>query len=201
MQRPASSLHVGFTVETVKPKRESTDWDPAALQARRWGVSGEIVERQTGHGEVFKVRHEDGSTAWYEPRELRHCENHTPEQRTKILAAMRKMAEAFYPQAAQTGCHPWIEFTGLLNEYITVCQLAHEQGIDFTQANTHTGQALPFQPYHASYLAEKLNCIYGPSLLSSKNVREAFIDKLFEGEYKLVRVTSTGKTEHAGSDY
>ncbi len=102
MHRAPSALRVDSKVETVKPKKESTDWDPMALQARRWGVSGHIVEKSDAHGEVFKVRHSDGGTAWYEPRELRPCENYTPEERTKILASMKKMATAFYPAAVET---------------------------------------------------------------------------------------------------
>lgn len=107
-------------------------------------------------------------------------------KREEILRAMERVTAAFYPQSTQTHCHPFIEFTGLMNEYIKVCRAAHEEGIDFTQANTHTGQSLPMATFNVTYLAEKLNCIYGPSLIQDGPNRDAFIDVLFDGKFKLV---------------
>jgi hypothetical protein len=109
-------------------------------------------------------------------------------EREEILASMEKVRTAFYYQAVQTKCHPFIEFCGVMGEYLTVCREAHKKGIDFTQANTHSGQALPIQTHNAAYLAEKLNCIYGPSLIQNEEVREAFISRLFDGQFKLVPV-------------
>lgn len=95
-------------------------------------------------------------------------------ERAEILAKMQAVSNAFYGGATQTHCHPFIEFTGLLNEYIKMCRRASEAGVDFTQANTHTGEALPMETYEAEYLGEKLDCIYGPSL-SDPKVFRAFI--------------------------
>jgi hypothetical protein len=115
------------------------------------------------------------------------------QERGKILTAMRETSNAFYASAVQTRCHPFIEFCGLMNEYISVCTFAHQEGIDFTQANTHTGEALPVGVHHAVYLSEKLNCIYGPSLLTSPEVREAFIKGLFKNAFRLVPVEESGE--------
>lgn len=60
----------GASVRTVKPEKEANDWQPEALLARKWGVKGTIIKRSDRHGLIFEVRHEDGTTAWYEPREL-----------------------------------------------------------------------------------------------------------------------------------
>jgi hypothetical protein len=102
-----------------------------------------------------------------------------------MLAKMQQASAMFYNSATQIGNHPFIEFCGLMNEYITVCHKAREQGIDFALASTHTGKGLPFEHYNAAYLAEKLNCIYGPSLLQNEELRDAFIGTLFGGEYVL----------------
>lgn len=110
-------------------------------------------------------------------------------EREEILVSMREASSKFYGMAVHTKCHPFIEFTGLLNEFITICQAAHAKGIDFTQSNTHTGQALPIAPHNVAYLAEKLNCIYGPSLLASSELRSALIRVLLDGEFRLERVT------------
>jgi hypothetical protein len=109
-------------------------------------------------------------------------------EREEILVSMREASSRFYGMAVHTKCHPFIEMTGLMNEYITICQAAHAKGIDFTQSNTHTGQALPIAPHNVAYLAEKLNCIYGPSLLASPELRNALISVLLDGEFRLERI-------------
>lgn len=121
------------------------------------------------------------------------------EEREEILAQMRQISGVFYTLAIQAKNHAFIEFCGLMNEFLQVCERAHQMGQDFTQANTHTGQSLPFETFNAAYLAEKLNCIYGPALLDNPDARLAFIQTLFEGKYRLVpmgapevRVTESG---------
>ena len=39
------------------------------------------------------------------------------------LAARRRAAKEFYAAAVRIGNHPWIEFTGLMNEYVNCCQI------------------------------------------------------------------------------
>ncbi len=95
-------------------------------------------------------------------------------ERTKILKQMRAVSDQFYAGAVRTNCHPFIEFCGVLNEYSTVCERASDAGIDFTQANRHSGGALPIETFNANYLGEKVGCIYGPSLKDPK-VFQAFI--------------------------
>lgn len=92
-----------------------------------------------------------------------------------ILARMHAASDHFYAAAVAAGNHAFIEFTGLMNEYITVCHTALAQDIDFRMASTHTGVALPFKPHHAAYLAEKLDCIYGPALRSDDGFKKALL--------------------------
>ncbi len=110
---------------------------------------------------------------------------YTPDQRARRLKQMEQIAGGFYSAAARCGVHAFLEFCGLMTEYIKVCTAAHNEGQDYTAANTHSGVGLPFEDYNAAYLAEKLNCIYGMAFLQNKKVRDAFIKKLFEGEYRL----------------
>ena len=88
-----------------------------------------------------------------------------------MIRRMKDGSAEFYRHAAQIGNHPFIEFAGLMNEYINVCQEALEQGIDFTQCSKHTGQALPMQSHHLDYLYEKLECIYGESVAAEMRKR------------------------------
>lgn len=81
----------------------------------------------------------------------------------EICEKMRSVSNDFYMQAIHTGNHAFIEFCGLMNEYINACRDSINKDIDFTQANIHTGVALPLAPHQIEYIREKFNCIYGES--------------------------------------
>jgi hypothetical protein len=87
----------------------------------------------------------------------------TPEERTQALAHMQKAADQFYRSATAIGNHPFIEFAGLMNEYIVACRDAHDKGIDFSECNQHTGRVLPLHPVMSDYVNEKLACIFAGS--------------------------------------
>ena len=106
-------------------------------------------------------------------REWRGQISRSKEELEEMVAAMHAASERFYGAAIHIGNHAFIEFTGLMNEYIKLCAEAILQGIDFTECSRHTGQALPMANHHAAYLAEKLACIYGESLTGE--LREAFL--------------------------
>lgn len=81
-------------------------------------------------------------------------------ERLVALARMQEASDAFYRSAVSIGNHPFIEFAGIMNEYITACRAAHKEGIDFTQCNKHNGQALSLHPVMSDYINEKLECIF-----------------------------------------
>jgi hypothetical protein len=84
----------------------------------------------------------------------------TPEEREVALKKMQQASNEFYKAAVSIGNHPFIEFAGLMNEYINACRDAHNEGIDFSECNRHRGQALPLHPVRSDYLNEKLECIF-----------------------------------------
>lgn len=84
----------------------------------------------------------------------------TAEEREAALDQMKAVSKWFYASAIKIGNHPFIEFTGLLNEYIKICENAHRAGIDFSECNTHGETDLPMMPYEISYINEKLECIF-----------------------------------------
>lgn len=89
------------------------------------------------------------------------------EEREIALVLMRTTSEVFYSMATKIGNHPFIEFTGLMNEYIQACQNAHLDGIDFSACNTHGDKELPLKAHEVSYINEKLECIFtGRSVMS-----------------------------------
>ena len=92
----------------------------------------------------------------------------TSEERVLALSSMRKTSDAFYRSAISIGNHPFIEFAGLLNEYINACRQAHDKGIDFSECNRHSGQVLPMHPVMSDYVNEKLECIFsGAKVISA----------------------------------
>jgi len=93
-----------------------------------------------------------------------HSMTETPEERAAILQRMRAASNQFYYAATTAGCHAFIEFTGLMNEYIKLCEEADAAGIEWVHASVHGDVHLPFQPHHIGYLNEKLECIYGRRL-------------------------------------
>lgn len=77
------------------------------------------------------------------------------------LDAMEKASRAFYAAAVQTGVHGFIEFTGLMNEYIAMLRATPGE---LWEVNKHTGTGPKMYGHHAEYLGEKFGCIYGPAL-------------------------------------
>lgn len=94
----------------------------------------------------------------------------------EMITKMTAVSGAFYSGAVRTGCHTFIEFTGLMNEFIKVCHQSMVAGVDFALASTHSGVPLVVHDYNAAYIAEKLDCILGPTLRASPEVTKAFLD-------------------------
>lgn len=99
----------------------------------------------------------------------------------EIIKKMEAVRVVFYAGAFEARCHPFIEFCGLMGEFIKICQNAIDAGVDFPMANTHTGKSLPMTEYNAAYLVEKLDCIFGPSIRADPEVKRIF-ETLITGE-------------------
>lgn len=82
----------------------------------------------------------------------------TPEE---SLEKMQAASNQFYSAAIRTNCHTFIEFTGLLNEFIKICGENLAQGRDFTQISAHSSEEpLKIQEHQIQYMNEKLHCIF-----------------------------------------
>lgn len=95
-------------------------------------------------------------------------------QLREMIEKMNKLAEAAYWASIHAGCHAFIEFNGLINEYIKLCTEAIDLDIDFTQADIHTGGSLPMMSCHASYLGEKFECIFGTTFRANPEMWKIF---------------------------
>lgn len=85
----------------------------------------------------------------------------THDEREHCIDLMAAATCAFYSLSKIIGNHPFIEFTGLLNEYIKICRRAHDAGVDFSDCSGHTGIDLPLSENNIRYINEKLECIFG----------------------------------------
>ncbi len=95
-----------------------------------------------------------------------------------MLSRMAEIVSRFYFEAIAVGNHPFIEWTGLLNEYVRMCEQALADGIDFTACNEHSGRPLPIYEHQFNYLAEKLGCVFGPSFQANPVAFESFVRRL-----------------------
>ena len=91
------------------------------------------------------------------------------EELEAMITKMRIVSNDFYYPATKTGNHAFIEFCGLMNEYIEMCRYSMNQDIDFSQANVHTGITLKATDYQVQYFAEKFECIFGGIFSDPKN--------------------------------
>jgi N-acetyl-anhydromuramyl-L-alanine amidase AmpD len=111
---------------------------------------------------------------------------YSKEDLQKIASDMHKVAEAtywlFFIQGMGSNCHAFLEFNGLIAKYVDIARKAADAGIDFTQANIHNKTPLPVETHDLEYLAEKLECIFGPILESNPEAKRAFLKKLFPND-------------------
>ena len=62
-------MKVGQRVRTIKEARPKGQ-ENVLRNDCQWGVLGEITATSNSHGEIYEVRHPDGTKAWYETHEL-----------------------------------------------------------------------------------------------------------------------------------
>lgn len=92
----------------------------------------------------------------------------THPEREIALKKMKDASDKFYAEAIRINNHPFLEFTGLLNEYIKACEQAHQENIDFSECNTHSQNHLPLEEHQVQYINEKLECIFtGRSIIQA----------------------------------
>jgi hypothetical protein len=86
----------------------------------------------------------------------------SPQTPDEVLNAMKIAAHNYYREAIATNCHTFIEFTGLINEYIKICERNLNQGVDFTKTSTHCpGEPeLHIEDWELAYINDKLRCIF-----------------------------------------
>lgn len=100
-------------------------------------------------------------------------------EREQQLAKMRVVSDTFYYSAIKINVHAFIEFCGLMNKFIDICERTSDAGVDFNTANRHVGQALKVETHDIEYLAEKFECIFGATFEGNPELKALFIKKAF----------------------
>lgn len=108
---------------------------------------------------------------------------HASKDELQALAKrMRQVADQtyalFFAHGMGSEVHAFLEFNGLIQKYVDICTRAADAGIDFRMTNTHNGTPLPVEAHDIEYMAEKLDCIFGPAL-ADKKLRDVFTTALF----------------------
>lgn len=130
-----------------------------------WHEASDELHRQT-------MNHDAEGRPWVTGKRvggavLGHGE-YTAEERAAILESMRQTSARFYASASLSGCHAFLEFAGLLNEFIKACADAEARGDHgWVHANGHGGN-LKLELHQVAYIREKLGCIYGDAVLESE---------------------------------
>jgi hypothetical protein len=106
---------------------------------------------------------------------------YTKDELKVMIEKMESISSAFYSHAVRVGCHPFIEFTGFMNEYIKLCHNALAENVDFAMASVHSGGALPIKDYEADYIGEKFECIFGPTFAANPEAAKVFVERVFPG--------------------
>ena len=125
----------------------------------RLKIAKQLPTCQAKDGLIKALKHE-GLQVEEIPEEMKVGKCHSYEELAKMIEQMKALSDMFYLNVTHIGNHPFIEFTGLMNEYIKVCANALEAGIDFSECNTHKSFKLPMEPFEKAYINEKLECIF-----------------------------------------
>ena len=104
-------------------------------------------------------------------------------EHARAVHAVNQASQQFYWvcfAAGVGGCaHAFMEFNGLMQAYCQILEKAVRAGLDPQQLNVHSGKPLPVDGHEIEYLAEKLDCIFGPVLASNPKARAILLRKLF----------------------
>lgn len=116
-------------------------------------------------------------------RNLAQFGQYTPEELQRALEDMRLASSAFYSLAIRSNVHALIEFTGLINEFIKICEQTYAGGTNFVHANKHSGELMVAHSYNIDYIADKFECIFGP-ILADEKAWQQFCEKMGHGRVK-----------------
>ena len=104
--------------------------------------------------------------------------SYNKEELQAITLKMREVANRVYPLLQSCNVHAFIEFNGLMQKYVDLCQRAADEGVDFVMFNTHNDKSFEVQEHDVVYMAEKFDCIFGPLFRKDPKLWKLFKEQL-----------------------
>lgn len=104
--------------------------------------------------------------------------SYNKEELQAITHKMRATANLTYVMLQSCHVHAFIEFNGLMQKYVDLCQRAADVGEDFSMYNTHNDKTFEVQEHDVVYLAEKFDCIFGPLFRKDPKLWKLFKEQL-----------------------
>lgn len=103
---------------------------------------------------------------------------YTQAELVKAAADVQVAVERCYWIMMEANVHSFTEFNGLMAIWANILQRCADENISFHEANTHSGKPLPVETHDLDYLAEKLECIFGPILEANPEAKRVFAKRL-----------------------
>lgn len=100
----------------------------------------------------------------------------------KICRKMDAVVEKIYPMMTSCEVHPFVEFNGLMREYVVICRILARSGVAFPFASNHGTMAVEVPDYTIEYMAEKLGCIFAPMIRGNPRAKDILVRALTEAE-------------------
>ena len=100
------------------------------------------------------------------------------EELQALTLKMRATANTVYVLLQSCQVHAFIEFNGLMQKYVDLCQRAADEGVDFSMYNTHNEKSFTVHGHDIEYLAEKFDCIFGPLFRKNPELWKLFKETL-----------------------
>jgi hypothetical protein len=104
--------------------------------------------------------------------------SYSKEELQALTHKMRATANMVYVLLQSCEVHAFIEFNGLMQKYVDLCQRAADKGVDFSMFNTHNDKTFEVQDHDVVYIAEKFDCIFGPSFRAKPEQWSIFKEEL-----------------------
>lgn len=109
---------------------------------------------------------------------------YTPDNLTAARGQMYKVIDRFHDSAIAISppIHPFVEFTGLMHEFLAMCDQTIQKDRDFSRATNHGRQALDISMENAACLGKKFAHIFGSTFQCSPLACAIFLTTAFDAD-------------------
>jgi len=172
-------LQAGTSEARIAPPEDARVWEHA--REDRFYQELDKVLRPLGYT-ACATRPKKGEGKWVTSIRKRRpfvSDMPTIEDHRETVKMLRDLNNQFYAMCFQANvggrAHSFMEFNGLMSKFIDLMGRAVEEGMDPHQLNEHNRTPLPVETHDMEYLAEKIRCMFGPTLDANPEAKAAFV--------------------------